>query len=247
MGRRAKDGVDSRDKIIHAAVDVFAEKGKHGARMEEMAARAGVNKAMVYYYYSTKDSLFQAVLAAILKKVYDRVFEILGKDGNTHEDSAGVPARKVARLLDAHLTAFSEDVRFPKILLHALANEPRDLKSAMRDIRDAEEGSRHLPEALLPAIAEGIPEGESRGFDASHALISIIGMSLVNFIDKPIAETLLNQRVENETFRKERGKSTVDLVLHGVLRGSAGPGRRGGRRSGAETRRGRPKAVNGRK
>jgi len=210
-----KEGADSRQRIVAAATEVFAQKGKHGATMEEIAVEAEVNKAMVYYYYSTKDSLFRAILVTILRRVYDHVFDILASE----ESSGANPAEKVAQLVNAHFIAFSEDVRFAKILLHALANEPGDLKAALRVIRDQDETSKtRLPEALLVAVKEGISKKEFRELDAGQVLISIIGMSLIYFIDRPIAETLLNQKVENdEIFLRERGKGIVDLVLHGVM------------------------------
>jgi TetR/AcrR family transcriptional regulator len=220
MKPRAKNGTDSREKIIQAALGIFAERGKHGARMEEIAAKAEVNKAMVYYYYSTKDALFQAVLVTILEKIYGRVSDVLDADRDGGAGPEGShPVDKVVRLLDAHLTVFSEDIRFAKIFLQALGNEPQDLKAAIHDIRGRDETSGpHLTKALLSAIEDGIRRKKFRELDASHVLISIIGMSLISFIDKSIAETLLNQKIENgETFLRERSQSTIDLVLHGVM------------------------------
>ncbi len=218
MRRKTEDGVDSKNRIIRAAIETFAQKGKHGARMEEIAAKADVNKAMVYYYYSGKDSLFRAVLVAILRRVYDRVFDILGSE----ETNGANRAEKVARLVSAHFTAFSENMSFAKILLQALSNEPGDLKAAIRTVRDDDEAPNpRLPEALLATVEEGILQREIRELDPQQILISIIGMSLIYFIGKPISETLLNRKVESdETFLKERAKSIVDMVLHGVRRES---------------------------
>lgn len=214
-GRGTKSSTDSREKIIWAAIRIFAEKGKQGTRMEEIAAEAKVNKAMVYYYHSTRDSLFRAVLTTVLRRVYSRIFEILDVKGDRDADAF----EKVALLTDAHLTAFSEDVRFAKILLHALSNEPQDLKTAVRYIRNQEEMSDvRLPDAFLSDLEEGIRKRELREADANRILISIIGMSLISFIDKPIAETLLDRKVgSDEAFLKEGGKSTIELLLHGVL------------------------------
>lgn len=235
-----KNGIPSRERIITAAKEVFAEKGKHGASMEEIADRAEINKAMIYYYYSTKDSLFRTVLVTIFRRIYDRVFEILGANPDAGTDQA----EKVVRLTEAHLTAFSEDVHFARIFLHALANEPQALRAAVRDIRGQEETSQdeasgpRLPEALLPAVQEGILKKEFRESDASCILGSIIGMSLINFIRKPIAEILLGQKIKNtETFLKEREKSTVELLLHGVVADSVLKRRsRGEQKSGQATR-----------
>ena len=158
MKHRVKEGADSRQRIVVAATEVFAQKGKHGATMEEISAKAEVNKAMVYYYYSTKDSLFRAILVTILRRVYDHVFDILGSEGS----SDASPAEKVTRLVNAHFIAFSEDVRFAKILLNALANEPGDLKAALRVIRD-QDGHPKLdcPKPFLLRSRRGFPKGIS--------------------------------------------------------------------------------------
>ncbi len=214
MRRKTADGLDSRNRIIRAAVESFAQKGKHGARMEEIAAKADVNQAMVYYYYSSKDFLFRAVLVEILRRVYDRVFDVLGSE----EGGAANHTEKLARLVSAHLTAFSENTSVAKILLHALSNEPGDLKAAMRVLRDDDEAPNpHLPEALLAMVEEEILKKEIRELDPQQVLISIIGMCLICFIGKPISETLLNRKVESdEAFLRERAKSIVDMVLDAV-------------------------------
>ncbi len=217
MKRNVEDGAGSKEQIMRAAIDVFAEKGKSGAKMQEIADKAQINKAMVYYYYSNKDSLFQTALVAILKHVYDRVFDILDFDAG----DASPPSEKMTRLVSAHLTAFSENVNFAKTLLHALANEPKDLRMALRTARNQEEPTNgHLPEVLLSAIQEEIRKNGIQEVDAQQFLITITEMSLTFLIGKPIAEMFLNRQVESdEAFLRERGKSIVNMMLYGVVNG----------------------------
>ncbi len=61
--------METKAKIISAAIEVFAVKGKHGARMEEIAEKANVNKALLYYYYTSKDLLFKEVLKNIIHTI----------------------------------------------------------------------------------------------------------------------------------------------------------------------------------
>ena len=60
----------SRDKILQAAIPVFAGKGRHGAHMEEIAAHARINKAMIYYIFHSKDELYFEVLKHILTQAW---------------------------------------------------------------------------------------------------------------------------------------------------------------------------------
>ena len=57
-------------KILAAAVEVFAEKGFDGARTDEIAAKSGVNKAMIYYYFKSKDNLYTVIVETIFGEVY---------------------------------------------------------------------------------------------------------------------------------------------------------------------------------
>ncbi len=52
---------DTKEKILQTAISIFREKGKDGAKMQEIADGAGINKAMLHYYFSSKDQLFQEV------------------------------------------------------------------------------------------------------------------------------------------------------------------------------------------
>lgn len=81
---RKRDGAQTRQAILRAATGEFIEKGFHGARMEHIAARAGVNKALVYRYYGDRDNLMREVLSheiarreAILEQIPDDLAESL--------------------------------------------------------------------------------------------------------------------------------------------------------------------------
>ena len=62
----------TEEKIFEAATDVFVEKGMDGARMQDIADKAGINKALLHYYFRTKDKLFNAVFEMIAKKIFKK-------------------------------------------------------------------------------------------------------------------------------------------------------------------------------
>ena len=207
--------MDTKEKIISAAIEVFAEKGKHGARMEQIAAKAGVNKAMLYYYYSSKDNLFHEVLKTLTEKTFQHVFSALIFP-MAYDES---PMDKVKRIVSAHFEAFSQNFNFTKIILHTLANEPHELQSAIRTIKDKVGSTGRAPiQTFLSIFEEGVSTKEFRNINPKQVLISIIGMNLSYFIGKPVAEALLDLRIEDDqTFLRERKESIIDLVLHGIV------------------------------
>jgi AcrR family transcriptional regulator len=69
MGRRVSQKVVSRDEVLKAATGEFIEEGFHGARMDRIARRGGFNKAMIYYHFKSKESIYQEVLRHVVTTV----------------------------------------------------------------------------------------------------------------------------------------------------------------------------------
>src|SRR5258707_1039188 len=78
---RPRRGMDSRDAILAAASRIFARSGLDGARTDAIAAAAGVNKAMLYYYFKSKDLLYFAVLENHFKEFHRRAMDVLASKG----------------------------------------------------------------------------------------------------------------------------------------------------------------------
>lgn len=209
----------TRDKIISAAIDVFASKGKFGAAMEEIAREARVNKAMVYYFFGTKENLYRAVLSEILY----RIFEYKARD-----------MEKLVRLKDKlksldmivkrQMKAYSLNGSFAKILIDSITSDPSDIEKAIENIRSGgyKDGGKIIsPEKMIEYFQDGISRKIFRSVNIRQLLISMVGMSLVYSIAKPIAQILLEIDVKNEKrFLKERQESITDILLHGIMRGT---------------------------
>jgi len=152
---------EARDLILDAASTEFAERGFSGARVDEIAARAGVNKAMLYYRVGDKQTLYNAVLM----RNFDRVSSAL---------ESAVTTRGSARdRLEAVVAALVGMVRqypdHPRIVLREIAS-----------------GAVHLPSEVLARmlevvnvvrglLAEGIAAGEFRPLDPVLAHLTIVG------------------------------------------------------------------------
>jgi len=203
--------MDSRDKIITAAIEVFAEKGKYGTHMEEIAAKAEINKAMLYYYYTSKDNLFQEVLQRILRTTTEQIIHNLNQGSTTNKNAV----EKISQFVTTHFEVLAQNPNFAKIVLDALAGDSKDVQLAMEVIK---KDTEMLFPKLLALIEEAISERVFRKIDPLQVFISIIGMNLIYFIGKPIAQTLLDFRVEDEQkFLSDRKDSIIDLLLFGIM------------------------------
>jgi TetR/AcrR family transcriptional regulator len=203
--------MNSKEKIISTALEVFAEKGKHGTRMEEIAVRAKVNKAMIYYYFRDKDNLYREVLRVILRKIYEYIIsKVKGKTDN--EDIVKI----VDCFVRAHFGAFSQNIKFPKIIFEALTDEPEEIAKVMEDVKG--EFNISGPMLLMGAMEKGISKRILRKINVHQILISLMGMNLIHFIGKPVGKVLFGIDVKDEDkFLRERENSIVDLLMNGIL------------------------------
>jgi AcrR family transcriptional regulator len=140
----ADDGTESRERILQAARAEFAEKGFEGARVDEIARRADVNKALIYYYFGSKQKLLDELLKAFLQERREERTTRLSPD---REGSRDLPDRVAAQDLE-----FLE--RHRDILRVAL----------MEDLKTASAGSGSL--ALLEHWVEGL--ADARDFYAQR-------------------------------------------------------------------------------
>ncbi len=204
--------MNSREEIIEAAVSVFATKGKYGARQEEIAEKTGINKAMLYYYFANKENLFREALYKVQKTIYDEVESNLNGILSTQTP----PAEKMRQFVAMHFKVFSKNKLYTKLYLQALANEPDIFKTTFARVMADRDGA-HID--IKPIFEQGLADNIFRDADFNQTVISIIGLNLIYFIAKPIAEVLLNLDVENEDqFLTERLENITGLLMHGIMK-----------------------------
>ena len=113
----------TRDRIFKAASDIFEEKGFDGTRMQEIADRAGINKALLHYYFRTKDQLFAAVFQVLLKKMFEKIISIFMEDISFKD--------KIRKFFDEHIEILIKNPKLPIFLLNEISHNP-DLVEGIR-------------------------------------------------------------------------------------------------------------------
>lgn len=110
----------TEDKIFESATDVFLDKGMDGARMQDIANHAGINKALLHYYYRTKDRLFDAVFEKIAGMMFKKFAPVF--DGNLSLEN------KIRFFLREHITFLQKNPRLPLFIMNELNRNPARLK-----------------------------------------------------------------------------------------------------------------------
>ena len=113
----------TEERIMEAAKKVFHCKGFDGARMQEIADEAGVNKSLVHYYFRNKDNLFNAVFEDAFGKLLAKLNEIFLSD---------IPiATKIETFVTYYITFLSRNSYLPLFILNCLSEKPERIKSIM--------------------------------------------------------------------------------------------------------------------
>lgn len=203
MKRKQQDTRTTRERILEAAADEFARHGLAGARVDRMARRAGVNKAMIYYHFSSKEALYQSIIDGQLSRVADSASEVIDAEVELEQ------ALRIAS--EAYHAVFVAERRFGPILLHELADGGERLKRSLRRLVF----QRGLPQRVEKLIRAGVRRGRFRRVDGRQVLISFVGMNLFYLMMAPIAATVWEIDDEDK-FRDQRPAHIVDLFMRGI-------------------------------
>ena len=98
----------TEEKIFESATEVFVEKGMDGARMQDIANHAGINKALLHYYFRTKDQLFNKVFEMIAGKMFRKFAPVFDENLSLEE--------KIRFFFRAHISFLQENPRLPAFI-----------------------------------------------------------------------------------------------------------------------------------
>jgi AcrR family transcriptional regulator len=181
MGSRGQPE-ESRAAILHAAAQEFAEHGIAGARTDAIAREARVNKALLYYYFKDKETLYGAVLDNAFSGMKATVFKVL--------DSDLPPRKKIMSYVGAYFDFIASNQIYPKLM--------------QREMMRAREGdSVHIDRLIktyFPPVYRrvgellyrGIAEGEFRKVDPTHFVPSMISMIVFYFSSAPVMRRIVH-------------------------------------------------------
>ena len=187
-------------KILESAEKVFQEKGFSGARMQEIADRAGVNKSMVHYYFRSKDKLFESIFKNTIDQFMPRALELLNSDAPLGE-----------RIADYITTIIDSTVHSPHLPLFILKEINRNPEAIVSDL--LLERGIHI-DAFIKDLRKQIKGKKSRPNFQMHAFVNIISLTLYPFIAKPLLITLFHLSEEEYShFIEERKKEITALIL----------------------------------
>ncbi|HUI91169.1 MAG TPA: helix-turn-helix domain-containing protein [Chitinivibrionales bacterium] len=203
----------TEQKILAAARQEFCERGIDGTRMQAIADRAGVNKALLHYYFRTKEKLFHIIIRDLVTTIWGKI--------NRELDSAGTPADArtvISTLVSAYINTFAQNPEYPLILIHQLLHRDKNVPLILNQvIASLGEG----PKRLTSLLSSEIRAGRIRKIEPIHFILNLIGMIMVTYVSRPASEMLSRASgltlTYDEEFYETRIKAITDMICEGIL------------------------------
>ena len=197
----AESDKQTEEKIFEAATDVFLDRGMDGSRMQDIANKAGINKALLHYYYRTKEHLFDAVFEKISGQIFVKFYPIFDEKLTLDE--------KIKFFFREHITLLQNNPKLPAFILNEVRRNPRTIKKILKNIdfkkfwtmlyeqHKHELGQYNITEDSIPQI-----------------MTSIAAISVFPFAARGIIEGLLeNFGIDFNSYIDERKEFAADFVI----------------------------------
>ena len=205
--RQARDLTTAR-RIVSAAEEIFAEQGLAGARMDEIARAARVNKALLYYYFRSKEELHRFVLEALFSQLRAGVAE--------QGAATPSPRKRLSAVVDNFFDFVRQHPNYPRLVQRALLNRGPDLDWIVSEYY------RPLHSQLVRTIKEGISAGEFRRVDARNTALTVISIMVFYFAAAPVLSRILGHDALRLPEVAKRRRAVQDFLEHGLFRPEIG-------------------------
>jgi len=199
---QAERSAETRNRILDAALSEFAANGLAGARTEAIAAAAGVNKALLYYYYESKEKLYAAALEMVSARVRDRSMAVFLREASPGERLLRAALNHFDRILTQR--EFQSLMQQEMIRLHK--GEESELLILVKRI------FAPLHAMFQSMVREGIASGELIDADWLQIMLSGLGGNVLYFLSAPIWRHILSFEPFHKDALQVRRVALVDFL-----------------------------------
>mgnify|MGYP002640078469 FL=1 len=163
---------NNEEKILNAAKNIFQQKGMTGARMQEIADKAGINKALLHYYYRSKQLLFEAVFHQAFKIIAPKLGTVLNSDLPLFD--------KIKQFTQAYINFALEHPYLPNFIIHELNQNPEFAQKLIQ--------SKYFPDISVfqKQIKQAVEKGKIKPISPNQPFINIMALTVFPFIGAPL-------------------------------------------------------------
>ena len=199
-----KKDLSTEARIVEAAKVIFHRKGMDGARMQDIADEAGINKALLHYYFRSKERLFGIILKEAVGHMIPRILELISKNEPLFE--------KIRHITDEYISFLSENPHLPLFVLNEIHRNPRNF------FREYFKGQR--APAVMPffnQVQDEVNKGNIKPVNPVQLLLNMISLCIFPFVAKPMIQTVTG--VDDLSFNmlmEMRRREVAEFIIAGL-------------------------------
>ncbi|HEX6429320.1 MAG TPA: TetR/AcrR family transcriptional regulator [Niastella sp.] len=203
MAKAIKEDISTEQKILEAAKQVFMENGLDGARMQDIADKAGINKALLHYYFRSKDKLFERIFIEEAAKFMPKVTTIMLSDISLFE--------KIEKFMCEYIDTLSQNPLLANFILNEINRNPKEM---MKKI-----WGNHRPpiDKVEEHVAKLVKKGEIKPIKGYELMINMVSLCIFPFMARPMVQWVT--KTNDEEFIKmmqQRKKTVVQFVIDSI-------------------------------
>lgn len=194
---------NTEDKIITAAREVFLRKGKDGARMQEIADEAGINKSLLHYYFRSKDKLFDRVFTETFKSVIDLINDVFS--------SSQTLESFIENFVVGYTSTLIEKPYIANFVIHELSRNPQRIVEHIN--------STNFDKSKLISLIAIEDETAVRQFNPLQIIVDIIALCIFPFVAKPIIKGFIFEGniEEYNIFIEQRSQHIIEFLKTAIF------------------------------
>jgi AcrR family transcriptional regulator len=199
---------DTKQRIIEAAIKEFAFKGFGGARMDTIAREAQINKAMLFYYFTSKENLYNTIITDVVGQYINHIKSLLKPSLS--------PEKMLEQLPRIVITFFSKKLYFIRIVGVELLNNPENITSIMSPLIRGYiiDG----PFIISKMVNTWYKMGLISEKDPVHFMMNIMSLCMGSFVARPMVEGIFKQETKDEQqYIEQRINSIINVLKNGML------------------------------
>lgn len=199
---------DTEQRIFDSAREIFIRDGRDGTRMEEIARHAGINKALLHYYFRSKEKLYRAIFQQEFKRVIGDLSDSLSLDLEI--------SRFLQSFINNYIDRLSQNSHVIQFMLWEIRSGGENMKGFLQELFYSG-GLNFTPNRVIEKFQMAMKKGEIRQADPHHLLLSIISMCIYTFIAGPIIQAIFPEiNTQDSKFIRKRKKQIFQLVWNGI-------------------------------
>ena len=194
--------------IFDAAQKIFVQKGFDGARMEEIAKEARINKSLLHYYYRTKEKLFGAIFSKVAKLFIPRIVSFIESDAPLFE--------KIEFFVDTYIDLIMKNPYIPNFIIGELNRNPDHVGNMLAEATGIIENQAFSK--FSKVIEAEIKAGNIKPIQPEQLIVNIIALCIFPFVARPILQTVIfkNDKELYKEFIKSRKKEVAIFVINSI-------------------------------